>query len=140
MTLRINLRNLRSSASGTKSLPDLLIGITADLEVNADGLSIYEEPDFPVLELAYHLRKWVDVKPDQRADFNLDSMESSELGLVRILRTDGGWSIGSCHEQLKPPVKQLWEIDEAVTKFLEEVQRRCQDELKTDVREVLGCW
>lgn len=90
MALRINLRNLGSSASGRKSLPDLLIGITADLEVNAERLSIYEEPDFPVVELAYHLRKWVDVKPDQRSDFILDSMESRELGLVRILRTDGG--------------------------------------------------
>lgn len=85
----INLRNLRSSASG-KSLPDLLIGITADLEIKADGLSVYEEPDFPVLELAYHLKKWMDVKADQRSDFNLDSMESTELGLVRILRADEG--------------------------------------------------
>jgi hypothetical protein len=137
MTLRIEIGNLTSAINGEASLPELLLRITAKLEISADGATIYAEPDFPVVELAYHLQAWVKAGEKERPDFVLDSMESDEIGLVRIVKRDRGWSIGSCHEQFEPSIMSLSEIDEAVISFVNEVRRRCNDELGTDLRDVL---
>lgn len=72
---------------------DLLVGVDADLRVVDGDQVVYEEPSFPVVELAWSLVRWVG--QPSRGDFVFDSMSFEELGALTIRREGAGWTFGS---------------------------------------------
>lgn len=72
---------------------DLLVGVEADLRVVDGDQVVYEEPSFPVVELAWSLALWVG--QPSREDFVFDSMSFEELGALTIRREGAGWKFGS---------------------------------------------
>lgn len=74
-------------------LADLLIAIDADFEVRAEGRVIYEEPAFPVVELARSLAVWA--ATEDHDDFIFESLTADEPGIVMIRREGGGWVVSS---------------------------------------------
>lgn len=85
---RLNTADLRGTTRA-----DYLIALDATLRLQDGGVLIYEEPSFPVVELARSLQAWLDA-PDP-GDFEFDSMSFEEVGSLRILRTATGWTLGS---------------------------------------------
>lgn len=72
----------------------LLLDIEAELSVWEQGQVVWSEQEFPVAELAYHLALWLQGPMAGREDFELDSMQAEE-GMIRIVRSDDGWRVGS---------------------------------------------
>jgi hypothetical protein len=80
---------------------DLLIGVVADLKLVVDGRVLYQEEDFPIVELRESMAKWLREGIDSGLDFEFESMESDEVGLVWFRRDPSGtgWRVGSIHQE-----------------------------------------
>lgn len=85
---RLDVSEVRGSA-----LADLLVAVDADLRVVDGDQVVYEEPAFPVAELAWSLARWVG--QPSRGDFVFDSMSFEELGALTIRWEGAGWKFGS---------------------------------------------
>jgi len=71
-----------------------LIGVEASLIISDCGCIILNEPIFPVLELAWSLGRWRDSSP--LCDFEFDSLDYEEVGVVSIQRDEDKWVVSSC--------------------------------------------
>jgi len=75
---------------------DYLIALDAHLHVLDGCASIFDEPYFPVVELARGLKIWLE-SPGQGA-FELDSMSFEQRGAIAIWKVPEGWVLGSVLE------------------------------------------
>jgi hypothetical protein len=79
---------------------DLLLGISANFEIRADGRVLYSEPMFPVVELRVALKQWLGDGFKRCEDFEFESMESEEAGMVWLrYQSSDGWRIGSLQQE-----------------------------------------
>ena len=103
---------------------DLLLGIVATFEVCLGERLLYHEEMFPVVELRVELAQWLSDAYRHRENFEFRSMESDEEGLLWLRRVDGGWRIGSIHQEY-PEMQTLSdaEVSEFITNFIEDVDR-----------------
>ncbi len=134
MTIEFRCSKLSSEANPPRSLPDLLIRTSADFEINIDGETLYDEPDFPVIELAASLANWAGRDAINRPDFDFDSMSTPDTGWVWLRRAAGGWRVGSIHQ--RHASLTVWsesEIQHAVSEFSSRIVRCVATCLKTDV-------
>ncbi|MEV4263613.1 hypothetical protein [Kribbella sp. NPDC049584] len=72
---------------------DVLVAVDAGFRVVDGDRVVYEEPSFPVVELAWSLLRWLD--QPARGDFVFDSMSFEELGALTVRRQGAGWVFGS---------------------------------------------
>ncbi len=92
--MRIEYSNIDFSDLRGNLLADYLIAIDADLKiVDDDERLIYEEPYFPIVELARSLTTWLIERNEN--DFRFDSLSAEERGTVTILSEGLGWFIFS---------------------------------------------
>ena len=75
---------------------DYLVDLDAHLQMLENGAVIFDEPAFPVVELARSLLSWLPRAENE--DFEFDSMSFEERGTVFIRRTTAGWTFGSVLE------------------------------------------
>jgi hypothetical protein len=126
---------------------DYLISVDADLQILDGKRCVFEEPSFPVLELARSLLRWLSehgrararspVREPDRSDFAFESMSYEEVGAVTVRATQGGWIFGSVFEpSASSPVE--WDAAErCVRSFVAQVSADLR-ELKLDPDEVIG--
>ena len=135
MTLRFKSYALSSEAPSPTDLPDLLVRTTAEFELSIDDEPLYEEPDFPVVELAAALVGWLRSPPATRPDFEFDSMSTPEPGWVWIRRATDGWTVGSLH-QSRPSftVCSDEEVDAAIEAFVGELVSSACYQLGVDLK------
>jgi hypothetical protein len=129
---------LRFERDDPKDRFDLLLGVCAELTVRVDNRVLYEEPDFPVVELALQLAGWSRTGLQDHTDFEFESMESDEPGLIWFRAADNGYRIGSLYQDF--PAMTIWDCDrvrQVVEGFVTELQRRCREELQIDVTPLL---
>src|SRR5688572_7343902 len=88
---RLNTSDLRGTTQA-----DYLISIDADLQILDGARCVFEEPSFPVLELARSLSQWL--SEPARSDFAFESMSYEEVGAVTVRASQGGWIFGSVFE------------------------------------------
>ncbi|MCO5969605.1 DUF7878 domain-containing protein [Actinoallomurus soli] len=95
--------DLRRRGLTVESAPPavLLVDIEADLVLIDGDRIVWSEERFPVAELARQLMQWLQTADG--SDFEFDSMSYAETGAVCVVRSDGGWRVGSVFE---PP--KLW--------------------------------
>ena len=91
---RLNTADRRGS-----SRSDYLIAFDADLRVAVGGETVYEDQDFPVVELARSLLMWID--DADRGDFEFDSMSFEEVGSIAFRQSSDGWRF---HSVFRPGV------------------------------------
>lgn len=84
----LNSNELRGSTQ-----TDYLVALDAHFRLVDDDVIVYDEPGFPVVELARSLLLWIR-NPDL-GDFNFDSMSYEEVGSLAIRRSDSGWTFSS---------------------------------------------
>ncbi|MFG2814405.1 hypothetical protein [Streptomyces sp. NPDC048410] len=84
----------RGLAPHEAPLAVLLLDIEAELSIWEEGRVVWSEEAFPVAELAYHLALWLLSPAAGQEGFELDSMQA-DAGLIRIVRSDEGWRLGS---------------------------------------------
>lgn len=93
-----NLTDLRTFwATGRRiTAAELLLYVEADLQLREGGTILFEEQRFEVAELAVALTQWAGDGTEPDHDFVHDPSSYEETGVIRIIRTDGGWVAGSC--------------------------------------------
>ncbi|WP_369372663.1 hypothetical protein AB1046_04280 [Promicromonospora sp. Populi] len=103
-----------------RTLADYLIAIDADFEIRDQDRTVYNEPKFPVVELARALIAWLEA--DFHADFVFESLSSDEPGLVAITRENSGWrfSSASTPEVVSAEVDQL-DVQSCIRDFIDRV-------------------
>ncbi|MFC7486920.1 hypothetical protein ACOCJ7_11830 [Knoellia sp. CPCC 206453] len=72
-----------------QTVADYLVGVDAFLRLVDDGVLLFEEPSFPICELARSLHRWL--QGEEGRDFVFDSMSFEEKGVVSVLQSEGGW-------------------------------------------------
>lgn len=108
--------NLNSGDLRGLTVADYLISIEADFQICDGSLVVYEEPFFPVVELARSLHIWV-LRGEGR-DFVLDSLSFEEPGAVTIVRGDSGWVFGSMFTPEVSSSEVGWsEVQECIVEF-----------------------
>ncbi|MDX3853337.1 hypothetical protein [Streptomyces sp. AK02-01A] len=115
----INANDLRGA-----TIADYLVNIEASIKV-VDGRGvIYEEPYFPVAELARELARWVSLGEKQAPDFLFASLSFEEPGAVQILGSGSGWTVGSMFTpELKSSPVSWGEVAACIDAFVTDVRR-----------------
>src|SRR5689334_2396034 len=85
---RLNTDSLRGATH-----TDYLIATDAQFRLADGDVPIYDEPGFPVVELARSLLSWL--SDPGRDDFEFDSMSYEDVGAVTVRKTAAGWEFGS---------------------------------------------
>ncbi len=100
---------------------DYLIALDADLRVLSCGEAFYEEPSFPVVELARSLRIWL--SEPNRGDFEFDSMSFEELGSIAFRQTPAGWEFSSIYTPDVRPIRLEWaDIETCCQRLISQVE------------------
>ena len=100
---------------------DYLVSLEATLRILDGEVKVYEEPAFPVVELARSLRSWLD--DPERSDFEFESMSFEELGSVAIQRSSCWWVISSVFEPTGASSRRGWAVVRtAVESFINRVE------------------
>jgi hypothetical protein len=113
----VTFANFRTDDVHGSTLADYLSGVEADLRILAGTTVVYEEPSFPVCELARDLGHWVTDGAGE--DFVFESMSFEEPGVVTIERRGEGWV---CRSSLTPEIETsvtpLSEVTRAIEAFV----------------------
>lgn len=101
---------------------DYLISLDASFRIVDGDKAVYEEPAFPVVELARSLLMWLDA-PDL-GDFEFESMSFEEVGSVAVRQVQGAWVFGSVFapESSSGPVRWA-EVERCVRTFVSRVEQ-----------------
>lgn len=117
----MDYENLSAEGLRGSTLAHYLVDIEADFRLWDGSSVIYEEPYFPVIELARALHVWMASATSD--DFVFDSMSFEEPGAVVIVRDSAGWTFGS---RLTPEVTSApvsWQdIQEGIKEFVAKVR------------------
>ena len=115
---------------------DYLVSIDANFRIQDGESLVYEEPSFPVVELARSLLSWLN-DPD-RDGFEFNSMSFEEVGSVTVLRTPSGWKFGSVFAAGSSSAPADWpEVEQCCRDFISRVARDLVA-LGIDPGEVIG--
>lgn len=123
----------RAERSPIRDRLDLLVGVVATLEITFRDRLLYREEEFPVVELRAHLARWLREEMPRQLDFEFESMESDETGLVWLRHVPEGWRIGSIHQEF-PAIDPLSESEVArvVTRFIKDVDQWVREQLNVE--------
>ena len=118
---------------------DLLVGVSATLTIRVGDRVLFEEADLPIVELRVQLAQWL-AKLASGNDFELDSLESDDTGIVWIRKVSSGkWQIGSVWQEYAE--KREWtevEVRACIEGFASRVDAWALAELKVDLVERFG--
>ena len=122
--ITIHYRITRVPDRDADNLEDLLLGVSGDFAINIDGRDLYQEQEFPLLELAAQLARWLCRGPKVEDDFEFESMESQDEPLLSLRRAPQGWNIGSVHQAYEDLHQFSWEeLNQAFGSFLHELRK-----------------
>ena len=118
---------------------DLLLGVVATLTVSIASKIVYTEPMFPIVELRVALERWLRDCSVLASDFEFESMESDDVGLVWIRRqASGNWRAGSVHQDdLAPDEMSFEDVAHACHAFIKVVDAWVREHLRLEVRDVV---
>jgi hypothetical protein len=113
---RLNTDDLRGTTQA-----DYLVSMDAHFRLIDGDLTIYDEPDFPVVELARSLRIWLG--DPNRGDFVFDSMSFEEVGSVAVRRAPSGWVFSSAFAPGSSTAVGWAEVNRCAREFVSRVER-----------------
>jgi hypothetical protein len=99
MKIAIRFADARVDGPPPGSWDEVLLRITGDFAIEVDGRALYSEQEFPLVEFAYRLHRWLICAAGVHEDFAYVSMESDEEPLVWFTSSDEGWVIGARDQQ-----------------------------------------
>ncbi|HEV3102797.1 MAG TPA: hypothetical protein VG426_10740 [Candidatus Dormibacteraeota bacterium] len=110
--------NLHLDRKEIESWHDAVLGIVADFRITVDDIDIYHEVEFPVLELAYQMHRWLVCGIAHGEDLEYESMESETSPLIWFRRDGGKWSIGAVHQMHPSGVVERRDLESAAQEFI----------------------
>lgn len=136
--LRFRCTDVEFSLPRIRAPYDIELGVVASLTISVDDRQVYREVLFPVIELRLALARWL--VSGSIEDFEFESMESDEIGLVWLRRQpSGGWRVGSVHQD-RPEVAELTlsDVASAVQQLSDLVDGWVADNLGLSVTSLFG--
>lgn len=124
--MRFSYRDISFDDLRGDLVTDYLVAVEADLQIVDGERTVYEEPSFPVVELARALQAWSGAPV--RDDFVFDSLSSDVPGLVTVAREGDLWVVFSATEPASRSAPlPAPEIDACVRQFIDEVAAELRD-------------
>ncbi len=134
MTLLFECSNLHLE-SPVATADDLILGYVGDFRIVTTRGRIYGESNFPCIEFVREVAAWLE--QDSASDFEYDSSEAAEPGLVWIRRAGAGWRVGSIHQdEIEMSAYSKGEIRSAVKDLVRSISLR-GTESGLEVKDVL---
>ncbi|GAA2445261.1 hypothetical protein [Agromyces soli] len=122
MRLHITVDRLDAAELRGATQADFLIAVDGTLRIASDDAILFEEPTFPVVELAWLLSSW---RATPRASFQFDSMSLEEVDTVEITPSSAGWTVASCYRPGSVLGPFDWaEVDAGIRAFVADVERQ----------------
>lgn len=122
MTVMLGFTAARLERPRVRDKFDLLLGIVATFEVWVRGKLLYREEMFPIVELRVALERWLGDAFCCHENFEFQSMESDETGLLWFRWEDGGWRIGSIHQEYPESyILSDGDVSDVIARFIEKV-------------------
>jgi hypothetical protein len=138
--LRFSFADLHPDATGLFGDLDWLLRFVAgSFEVWVDGELLFDEPEFPVLELARVLKEWLarDFTEGRALDYEVSG---GAPGTLTIRQDAGRWQIDSVHRPAEKPLPPRLTDDDlrsGVRSFIDDLARQTQREYDYDVNGLL---
>lgn len=138
--LCFRFRNLHPDAPELRENLDWLLRfVAAELEILVHGELIFDEIEFPVLDLALALDTWM--VEDMAAGRGLQyEVPGGETGALCLRHGTDGWLVDSVHRApnapVPPPVAEE-ELRAAIRSFLERLERDADRDYEISVRALL---
>jgi hypothetical protein len=117
-----------------------LLRIVAVFTLASGSVTIYSEPDFPVVELAVQLARWVDrVRAGGVGDFSYVTLESDEpewIGFHQV--ADGVFKVRARYQETDDPeTRSLEELVEASDQYIATLVPAVRQKLGIDIAPLL---
>jgi hypothetical protein len=112
------------------------VDVIADLAITVDGVPLFQEPEFAVVELAAALARWLpgETSPEPAA-FHYTSIEAEESPLIAFEPGHHGWFIRSPWQVAdQPRPVSTVELATAARDFVSRVASAVETELGVDIR------
>jgi hypothetical protein len=139
-TLCFRFADLHPDAPELREDLDWLLRFVARrFEIRVRDELLYEEVEFPVLELAQVLDAWMATDMAERHDLEYE-VTGGENGTLLLRSTASGWLVDSAYRSPTTPVPALITDDElrhAISSFIEELHRETGRDYDLDVRALL---
>ncbi len=113
---------------------EIMLRIVAVFFVSRDTNLVYREEEFPIVELATELHRWLKTADD--SPFNYESQESDIKNFLWFAPRPMGWAIGAADKVIAEGLS-LREIREAAKDFLNQVLTDIPEKLGIEVKEVI---
>lgn len=121
MRLHISVDRLDAAELRGATQADFLIALDGTLRIASDDAILFEEPSFPVVELAWRLSAW---RAAPRARFQFDSMSLEEVDAVEITPSPAGWMVTSRYRPGSVIGPFAWAVvDAAIRAFVSDIER-----------------
>lgn len=121
MRLHISVDRLDAAELRGATQADFLIAVDGTLRIASDDAVLFEEPSFPVVELAWLLSSW---RAAPRAGFQFDSMSFEEVDTVEITPSTAGWMVASRYRPGSVIGPFAWaEVDASIRTFVADIER-----------------
>ncbi len=115
-----------SSISTTEAIMkprNVVTGVDGRLRLVCGTAVVFDEPAFPVVELAVALSRWVGIPREGRGDFEFDSMFAEEPGILWIRESARSWRLGSIWQDAPCfTVLTIEEVDDVVRNYLHSIR------------------
>jgi hypothetical protein len=120
--IRIKFANLHLDRERIESWNDTVLGVVADFQITVDDSIIYREVEFPVIELAYRIHRWLLCSNPSDRDLEYESMESAENPLIWFRQENDHWVIGAAHQLRLSGAVRLQDVESGSREFLTELE------------------
>lgn len=127
---------LRREVSARGDYFNALLGVIGDFAIKTGHTVIYSEPDFPVVELAQQLRKWLSNECPP-GSFEYTTLEAEDSPFIWFRPGPGGWIVGASALQGATGDYPLEALQAGARAFVEAVKTRARDEVGLDVTGVV---
>lgn len=138
--LRFLFAGLHPDAPSLPDDPDWLLRFVAGtFEARVDDEPLFDEPEFPVLELAHVLDAWVATDLANGRDLDYE-VTGGAPGTLSIRPAPTGWQVDSVHRSaetpLPPPLAEA-DLRSGVCSFVDDLAREAMREYAYDVHGLL---
>jgi hypothetical protein len=134
--IRLEVSNLISSVTEPSAPWQMLLRLTADFRILVDGVVVYQETDFPVVELAGYLQKWAS---QGDADLRFTSMESEDDPRFSFSRDEfDEYVFSSPYQETGVPMGVPSKLLRSeVLQFIKEIRDRCFQKFGLNIQPAL---
>jgi hypothetical protein len=126
----IEVGPLEYEGTNPPSVPDRLLGVQANVRIVVDGREWFNQPMFPVVELAAAVTTWL----RRGGDFEFETMDADESPFLWVRAVPGGFRVGAAWQtfSIEEPLP-AHTVRGALERFAAEIPEAAKGQLGIDI-------